>query len=53
MFFTQLRAGRRGVPFRMYKLRTMVADAEEALFDHVVSSRSCNEPMFKLRADPR
>src|SRR5919204_316727 len=31
VFFTQLRAGRHGVPFRMYKLRTMIADAELAL----------------------
>ena len=52
VFFKQLRAGRRGVPFRMYKLRTMVADAEQALSDHVVLE-DLPEPMFKLRADPR
>src|SRR4051794_7598365 len=52
VFFKQLRAGRRGVPFRMYKLRTMVADAEEALAD-VVVLEDLAEPMFKLRADPR
>jgi exopolysaccharide biosynthesis polyprenyl glycosylphosphotransferase len=52
VFFKQLRAGRRGVPFRMYKLRTMVADAEQALSD-VVVLEDLEEPMFKLRADPR
>ena len=52
VFFKQLRAGRRGVPFRMYKLRTMVADAERALPDVVVLD-DLPEPMFKLRADPR
>jgi exopolysaccharide biosynthesis polyprenyl glycosylphosphotransferase len=52
VFFKQLRAGKRGVPFRMYKLRTMVADAERALPD-VVVLEDLPDPMFKLRADPR
>jgi exopolysaccharide biosynthesis polyprenyl glycosylphosphotransferase len=52
VFFKQLRAGRGGVPFRMYKLRTMVADAERALPD-LVALEDLPEPMFKLRADPR
>jgi exopolysaccharide biosynthesis polyprenyl glycosylphosphotransferase len=52
VFFKQLRAGRRGVPFRMYKLRTMVANAEQALPD-VVVLEDLAEPMFKLKADPR
>ena len=52
VFFTQLRAGRRGVPFRMVKLRTMVADAEQALSEVVVLDE-LPEPMFKLRSDPR
>src|SRR5262245_24791443 len=29
VFFRQSRAGRNGVPFQMYKLRTMVASAED------------------------
>jgi exopolysaccharide biosynthesis polyprenyl glycosylphosphotransferase len=52
VFFTQMRAGRRGVPFRVIKLRTMVADAEQALSDVVVLDE-LSEPMFKLRSDPR
>jgi exopolysaccharide biosynthesis polyprenyl glycosylphosphotransferase len=52
VFFTQLRAGLGGRPFRMYKFRTMAIDAEERL-DEVVSLEELNEPMFKLRRDPR
>jgi exopolysaccharide biosynthesis polyprenyl glycosylphosphotransferase len=52
VFFTQLRAGMGGVPFRMYKLRTMIPNAEEALID-LVSFEELDEPMFKLRSDPR
>ncbi len=52
VFFTQLRAGVGGRPFRMYKFRTMATDAEERL-DEVVSLDELNEPMFKLRSDPR
>src|SRR5215211_2995081 len=50
--FVQLRAGRFGVPFRMYKLRTMTVDAEAEL-ETLVSLDALAEPMFKLRADPR
>ena len=52
VIFAQRRAGRGGRPFRMYKLRTMRADAEESLGD-VVSISTLEEPMFKLREDPR
>jgi exopolysaccharide biosynthesis polyprenyl glycosylphosphotransferase len=52
VFFRQRRAGLGGRPFRMYKFRTMAADAEERLGD-VVSLEDLNEPMFKLRRDPR
>jgi exopolysaccharide biosynthesis polyprenyl glycosylphosphotransferase len=52
VFFTQQRAGKDGVPFCMYKFRTMIADAEDALPD-LVSFEELDEPMFKLRADPR
>ncbi len=51
VFFRQTRIGRNGVPFRMWKFRSMVADAEvrkEAL-------RPANETvgLFKLTEDPR
>jgi exopolysaccharide biosynthesis polyprenyl glycosylphosphotransferase len=50
--FTQTRAGLGGRPFRMYKFRTMVCDAEDLLADLVPFDR-LSEPVFKLRDDPR
>jgi lipopolysaccharide/colanic/teichoic acid biosynthesis glycosyltransferase len=50
--FAQMRAGLSGRPFRMYKFRTMVYDAEDLLAD-LVSFDRLPEPMFKLRSDPR
>jgi exopolysaccharide biosynthesis polyprenyl glycosylphosphotransferase len=50
--FVQLRAGRLGAPFRMYKLRTMSVDAEREL-EALISLDALAEPMFKLRVDPR
>jgi exopolysaccharide biosynthesis polyprenyl glycosylphosphotransferase len=52
VFFSQLRAGKDGRPFRMRKFRTMVPNAEELLPD-LVSFDRLEEPMFKLRDDPR
>ncbi|HET7647686.1 MAG TPA: exopolysaccharide biosynthesis polyprenyl glycosylphosphotransferase [Gaiellaceae bacterium] len=52
IFFTQLRAGRRGEPFRMLKFRTMVPGAER-LLDGLVPFDRLPEPVFKLRNDPR
>lgn len=51
-FFPQQRVGRDGEPFTMWKLRSMVADAEarrETLLDH--SDR--DGLMFKMHEDPR
>jgi exopolysaccharide biosynthesis polyprenyl glycosylphosphotransferase len=50
--FSQRRAGRHGVPFRMFKFRTMSNDAEERLGE-VVALDDLRDPMFKLRRDPR
>jgi exopolysaccharide biosynthesis polyprenyl glycosylphosphotransferase len=52
VLFTQERAGQYGKPFRIYKFRTMVANAE-ALLDQVVNVDELSEPHFKLRNDPR
>ncbi|HLF40176.1 MAG TPA: sugar transferase [Acidimicrobiia bacterium] len=52
VLFRQTRIGRNGVPFTLYKFRTMAVDAEERLAD----LRSLNErhgPLFKLHDDPR
>ena len=52
VLFAQGRAGTGGRPFRMFKFRSMVADAEEQLHDLVALDR-LPEPVFKLHGDPR
>lgn len=52
ILFLQERVGARGRPFKMYKFRSMVVDAEERLADLQVQSQG-NGVMFKLKADPR
>jgi len=52
VFFSQIRAGRDRRPFRMYKLRTMVVDAEAQL-PELVDLQQLSDPMFKLQDDPR
>ena len=54
VFFSQMRAGRYGQPFKMWKFRTMVANAEELLEN--IKKEHGNEmegPVFKLDSDPR
>jgi lipopolysaccharide/colanic/teichoic acid biosynthesis glycosyltransferase len=52
VFFVQERAGRGGKPFKMLKFRTMVENAEELLGD-LVDLDALQDPMFKLKDDPR
>ena len=52
VFFAQERAGINGRPFRMFKFRTMVADAEARLKD-LVRFDELAEPVYKLKHDPR
>jgi lipopolysaccharide/colanic/teichoic acid biosynthesis glycosyltransferase len=52
VFFYQVRIGENGRPFRIVKLRTMVADAEKRL-DSLVKIDELKEPVFKIRNDPR
>ena len=52
LFFTQWRAGQHGRPFRMYKFRSMAADAEAKLGD-LIDVTALKEPVFKLKNDPR
>lgn len=48
----QPRAGRFGVPFPMFKLRTMVVDAPSRRAS-LEGSNEADGPVFKLRSDPR
>jgi exopolysaccharide biosynthesis polyprenyl glycosylphosphotransferase len=50
--FSQIRTGEGGRLFRMWKLRTMVRDAEARLRELVDVERLA-EPVFKLEKDPR
>jgi Undecaprenyl-phosphate galactose phosphotransferase WbaP len=55
-FFSQLREGRGGNPIRIYKLRTMVPDAEARLADYLATDQAARiefQTTFKLRNDPR
>ncbi len=51
-FYVQMRAGLHGREFRIYKFRTMLADAEEVL-PSLVEFDALDEPVFKLAHDPR
>ena len=52
IFFRQMRSGQYGRPFPMYKLRTMVVDAEELKAKlHELNER--DGPAFKIKNDPR
>ena len=50
--YSQIRMGANGRPFRMYKFRTMVWNAEK-LLDDLVDFDALKEPVFKLKNDPR
>ena len=50
--FTQMRVGKNGHSFRMYKFRTMVVDAEQRRAE-LLASNDSDEVLFKLRKDPR
>ncbi|MEZ6186438.1 MAG: exopolysaccharide biosynthesis polyprenyl glycosylphosphotransferase [Planctomycetota bacterium] len=51
-FFVHTRIGEQGRPFAMWKLRTMVQDAEAKL-EGLVSLDDLAEPVYKLARDPR
>jgi exopolysaccharide biosynthesis polyprenyl glycosylphosphotransferase len=50
--FHQQRSGLYGRPFRMYKFRSMVADAEQKR-ETLTASNEMSGPVFKVKKDPR
>lgn len=55
-FYTQMRVGLGGRAFRMWKLRTMVADADARMEDYLASHPEARlewDSTQKLKADPR
>jgi len=51
-FFTQVRVGKDGREFRIYKFRTMVVDAEQRKAE-LMARNERDGVLFKLRNDPR
>jgi exopolysaccharide biosynthesis polyprenyl glycosylphosphotransferase len=52
IFFRQTRVGLNKRQFRIYKFRTMIADAERAQ-DQLLSLNEMSGPVFKIKNDPR
>ena len=53
VFFSQIRVGRNGKKFKIYKFRSMYLDAEERKKELLESNRVSSGMMFKLEWDPR
>ncbi|NBD26334.1 sugar transferase [Paenibacillus sp. T1] len=52
VFFYQVRIGKNEKPFRMFKFRSMVSNAEEKLKD-LLAQNEIKGAMFKMKDDPR
>ena len=51
-FFKQVRVGRHGKEFNMYKFRTMRANAD-AMIEQLAEQNEMDGPVFKIKDDPR
>lgn len=50
--YSQVRCGRDGKPFKMFKFRSMYVDAEARL-DELMAQNEKDGPVFKIKNDPR
>lgn len=53
IFFSQIRVGKNGKRFRLYKFRSMYIDAEERKAELMKQNKMSDGRMFKLDEDPR
>ena len=53
VFFSQIRIGKNGKPFKLYKFRSMYMDAEERKAELMAQNKMSDGRMFKLDFDPR
>ena len=53
IFFSQIRVGKNGKQFRLYKFRSMYMDAEERKAELMKQNKMSDGKMFKLDEDPR
>lgn len=53
IFFSQIRVGKNGKLFRLYKFRSMYMDAEERKAELMKQNKMSDGKMFKLDEDPR
>ena len=53
IFFSQIRVGKNGKPFKMYKFRSMYPDADARKAELMKDNRISDGLMFKMEADPR
>ena len=52
IFFSQVRIGQNGKPFKMYKFRSMYMDAEERKAELMAQNKMSDSRMFKLDFAP-
>lgn len=52
VIFKQIRVGKNGNTFKMYKFRSMVTDAEQ-LVEKLMDKNELSGPVFKMKDDPR
>ena len=53
IFFSQIRIGKNGKPFKMYKFRSMYMDAEARKAELMSQNKMSDGRMFKIDFDPR
>lgn len=53
VLYYQMRIGQGGTPFKMYKFRSMITNADAMLGDLLKAQGTAGKPLFKVQDDPR